>query len=111
MCSSSFSSKLLKRDLWLEKNHKDLEGFNADKIAKSRYETLKNLNIDWSELRFIKLLGGEPFLSPNFLDFLYFLDMRTDISKIQLEIITNCTTKMSEEVREILNEFKFIELF
>ena len=111
MCSSSFSSKLLKRDLWLEKNHKDLEGFNADKIAKSRYETLKNLNIDWSELRFIKLLGGEPFLSPNFLDFLYFLDMRTDISKIQLEIITNCTTKMSEEVIEILNEFKFIELF
>lgn len=111
MCNSTYSSKLLKRDVWLKENHKDLESFFPEKISKSRYETLKDLNIDWSELRLIKLLGGEPFLSPNFLDFLYFLDMRTNISNISLEIVTNCTTKMSEEVAEILNEFKFVELY
>ena len=69
MCSSQFSSKLLKRDMWLTENHEHLD-FHVAKVQKSRYETLKELNIDWSELRSVKLLGGEPFLSPNFLDFL-----------------------------------------
>lgn len=110
MCSSQFSSKLLKRDQWLVKNHDHLD-FHVAKVQKSRYETLKDLKIDWSELKSIKLLGGEPFLSPNFLDFLYFLDMRTNISQISLQIVTNCTMKMSEEVAEILNEFKSIDLY
>jgi len=110
MCSSMFSSKLLKRDLYLVDEHKDLD-FHVAKVQKSRYETLKDLKIDWSELRSVKLLGGEPFLSPNFLDFLYFLDMRTDISQIDLEIVTNCTMKMTDEISEILNEFKCIHLF
>lgn len=109
MCSSMFSSKLLKRDKWLVENHEELD-FHVAKVQKSRYETLKDMKIDWSELRSVKLLGGEPFLSPNFLDFLYFLDMRTDISQVQLEIVTNCTTPMTDEIAEILNQFKFIRL-
>lgn len=109
MCSSQFSSKLLKRDKWLVENHEHLD-FHVAKVQKSRYETLKDLKVDWSELRSVKLLGGEPFLSPNFLDFLYFLDMRTDISKIRLEIVSNCTTKLDIEVIEILNQFKKIHL-
>jgi MoaA/NifB/PqqE/SkfB family radical SAM enzyme len=109
MCSSQFSSKLLKRDKFLTLFHEDLD-FHVAKVQKSRYETLKDLKVDWSELRSVKLLGGEPFLSPNFLDFLYFLDMRTDISQVQLEIVTNCTTPMTDEMAEILNEFKFIRL-
>ena len=109
MCSSQFSSKLLKRDQWLVNNHEHLD-FHVAKVQKSRYETLKDLKVDWSELRSVKLLGGEPFLSPNFLDFLYFLDMRTDISQVQLEIVTNCTTQLTEEMVEVLNQFKFIRL-
>jgi len=109
MCSSQFSSKLLKRDMWLTENHEHLD-FHVAKVQKSRYETLKELNIDWSELRSVKLLGGEPFLSPNFLDFLYFLDMATDISKVQLEIVTNCSTELNNEQLEMLNQFKFIRL-
>jgi len=109
MCSSQFSSKLLKRDMWLVNDHEHLD-FHVAKVQKSRYETLKDLNIDWSELRSVKLLGGEPFLSPNFLDFLYFLDMRTDISQVQLEIVTNCSLPMTDEIAEILNQFKFIRL-
>lgn len=109
MCSSQFSSKLLKRDMWLVNNHEHLD-FHVAKVQKSRYETLKDLSIDWSELRSVKLLGGEPFLSPNFLDFLYFLDMRTDISQVQLEIVTNCSLPMTDEIAEILNQFKFIRL-
>ena len=115
MCTSMFSSKLLKRDIYLSEAHphhvRDTNlNFHPAKVAKSRYETLKHLSIDWSSLRSIKLLGGEPFLSPNFLDFLYFLDMKTDISNIQLELVTNCSQKMSEEVAEILNQFKTILL-
>lgn len=109
MCSSMFSSKLLKRDMYLTTEHSDLD-FHVAKVQKSRYDTLKNMDIDWSELRSVKLLGGEPFLSPNFLDFLYFLDMKTDISKVQLEIVTNCSQRMTEEISEILNDFKYVLL-
>lgn len=109
MCSSQFSSKLLKRDTWLVENHKHLD-FHVAKVQKSRYETLKEMKVDWSELRSVKLLGGEPFISPNFLDFLYFLDMATDISKVSLEIVTNCSTELDHEKLEMLNQFKFIRL-
>ena len=110
MCSSRYSSKLLKRDKWLVENHNHLD-FHVAKVEKSRYETLKDLKIDWTELRSVKLLGGEPFLSPNFLDFLYFLDMRTDISRVDLEIVTNCTMKMTDEITEIMNQFKVVHLY
>ena len=102
MCSSMFSSKLLKRDIDL--------GLNPERVQKSRYESLKHLNINWTSLRSVKLLGGEPFLSPNFLDFLHFLDMRTNISEVELELVTNCSIKMNEETAEILNQFKHIRL-
>tara|TARA_R110000787_G_scaffold6310_4_gene22278 strand:- start:17110 stop:18342 length:1233 start_codon:yes stop_codon:yes gene_type:complete len=109
MCGSQFSSKALKRDVWLQDNHPDVH-IEPAKVQKSRYETLKDMNIDWSELRSVKLLGGEPFMSPNFMDFLYFLDMRTDVSKVDLEIVTNCSYKMPEEMAEMINEFKFLRL-
>lgn len=109
MCSSLYSSKLIKRDMWAVKERPDIE-FHVAKVQKSRYETLKDMDIDWSELRSVKLLGGEPMMSPNFLDFLYFLDMRTDISKVDLEIVSNCSLPMSEEIAEILNQFQFIRL-
>lgn len=110
MCSSMFSSKLLKRDIDFANRNEDLFYFQPAKVSKSRYDTLKDLNIDWSNLRSVKLLGGEPFLSPNFLDFLYFLDMRTNISNVRLELVTNCSQKMTEEISEILNEFKVVLL-
>lgn len=109
MCSSLYSSQLIKRDMWAVKERPDLD-FNVAKVQKSRYETLKDMNIDWSELRSVKLLGGEPMMSPNFLDFLYFLDMRTDISKVDLEVVSNCSKPMTEEIAEILNQFQFIRL-
>ena len=109
MCGSQFSSKALKRDEWAAKHRPDIQ-IHVAKVQKSRYETLKDMEIDWTELRSVKLLGGEPFMSPNFMDFLYFLDMRTDISKVTLEIVTNCTKKMTQEMADILNDFKYIRL-
>ena len=109
MCSSQYSSKLLKRDMWAVKEKPDIE-FHVAKVQKSRYETLKDMDIDWVELRSVKLLGGEPFMSPNFMDFLYFLDMRTDVSKVDLEIVTNCSKKMTQEMADILNDFRYIRL-
>lgn len=109
MCSSQYSSKLIKRDMWAVKERPDID-FYVGKVHKSRYETLKDMDVDWSELRSVKLLGGEPMMSPNFLDFLYFLDMRSDISKISLEVVSNCSKTMTEEIAEILNQFRFIRL-
>lgn len=95
--------------MWAVKERPDID-FYVGKVHKSRYETLKDMDVDWSELRSVKLLGGEPMMSPNFLDFLYFLDMRSDISKISLEVVSNCSKTMTEEIAEILNQFRFIRL-
>lgn len=109
MCSSLCSSQLLKRDLWAAKERPDIE-FGVAKVQKSRYETLKEIDVDWSELRSVKLLGGEPMMSPNFIDFLHFLQMRTDVSEVDMEIVSNCSKPMTEEIAELLNEFKFVRL-
>ena len=36
--------------------------------------------------------------------------MATDISKVSLEIVTNCSTELDHEKLEMLNQFKFIRL-
>jgi sulfatase maturation enzyme AslB (radical SAM superfamily) len=36
--------------------------------------------------------------------------MRTNISEVELELVTNCSIKMNEETAEILNQFKHIRL-
>lgn len=107
MCSSQYSSKLLKRDTELSDC---LRSVGPRKVQKSRYETLKELDCDWSKLTSIKLLGGEPFLSPNFTDFLKFLDLNVDLSEVTLQLVTNCSVEMSEEIADLLNKFKFIRL-
>jgi len=100
MCDSKFSSKLQLRDKFLgEEVHKKLEpNF-------SNFDTL-----DLSGLVYIKLLGGEPFISPNFIKFLEYIEERSDPSKIKLEIATNGTSIPSKKIIRKLNKYAMLFL-
>ena len=101
MCTSMFSSKLVNRDKMLgEPVHKKLEP-NFNKLD----------NIDLSRLEVVKILGGEPFITPNFEKFVDYLIARTDPAQVTLEIATNGTAVPSAAIVEKLNRFKRINAF
>lgn len=96
MCSSKFSSKLQLRDKFL--------GDNVYKKLEPNYEKFNK--IDLSKLIYIKLLGGEPFITPNFSKFLDYIIDRVDPANVSLEIITNGTSIPSNLIIDKLNLFK-----
>jgi organic radical activating enzyme len=100
MCDSKFSSKLQNRDRILGKTvHKKLEpNFN------------KLLSLDLKNLDRVKILGGEPFITPNFDKFLNFLDKNANIENIVLDIATNGTSIPSQKNIDILKRFRSIDI-
>lgn len=98
MCDSKFSSKLQLRDKFLE----------DDVFKKLEPNFSKFDNIDLSNLVYIKLLGGEPFISPNFIKFLEYIEARSDPTKIKLEIATNGTTVPSQKIVDKLNKYEML---
>lgn len=99
MCDSKFSSKLQLRDKY----------FNLP-IHKKLEPSFEKLNVDLSKLQKVKLLGGEPFMSPNLEKFLDYIIERTDPRNLWLEVVTNGTTIPSDSVIEKLNRFWKLEL-
>jgi sulfatase maturation enzyme AslB (radical SAM superfamily) len=101
MCSSEYSTKLIKRDSeFRDPVHKKLEP-NFTKFD----------SIDLSELQEIKILGGEPFITPNLEKFLDYISNKSDISKITLIFATNATTMPSPKVSKKLKKFKGLTFF
>lgn len=100
MCDSKFSSRLIGRDGYI--------GNPVHKKLELKYDKLRNL--DLSKLTRIKLLGGEPFITPNFEQFLDFIAEYVDISKVTLDINTNATEIPSDNIIYKLNQFKFLEI-
>lgn len=100
MCDSKFSSRLTGRDQFL--------GNPVHKKLEPSYAKLSNL--DLSKLTRIKLLGGEPFITPNFEQFLDFIAAHVDVSQIDLDINTNATAIPSDTIVYKLNQFKCLEL-
>ena len=100
MCDSKFSSRLIGRDQFL--------GNPVHKKLEPSYTKLSNL--DLSKLTRIKLLGGEPFITPNFEQFLDFIAEHVDVSQINLDINTNATTIPDDRIVYKLNQFKFLEI-
>jgi len=101
MCSSRFSTKLQSRDVRLQEN--GITGYSANTV---NYKTLELMDsLDLSHLRMIKLLGGEPLISPNLLKF---LDKISNPQNVNLLIITNATTVPSNKVLEKLEQFKSV---
>lgn len=95
MCDSKFSSKLQKRDKFL-----------GEEVYKKLQPTFSKFdNIDLSGLVHIKLLGGEAFISPNFIKFLEYIESRSNPNNITMEIITNGTTIPSKKIINKLNKY------
>lgn len=99
MCDSKFSSRLVGRDRFL--------GNPVHKKLEPSYEKLRNL--DLSKLTRIKLLGGEPFITPNFEQFLDFISSHVDVRQVYLDINTNATAIPSADIIYKLNRFGFLE--
>lgn len=100
MCDSKFSSRLIGRDQFL--------GNPVHKKLEPNYAKLSSL--DLSKLTRIKLLGGEPFITPNLEQFLDFIAEHVDVSNVNLDINTNATTIPTDRIVHKLNQFKFLEI-
>lgn len=101
MCTSMFSSRLINRDKMLgNKVYKKLEP-NFTKLD----------NTDLTKLEVVKILGGEPFITPNFEKFIDYLIDRSIPANITLEIATNGTAVPSDQIVKKLNTFKQITAF
>jgi len=109
MCDSIFSSQLYYGDDYLL-NDLGMRGRQPTKLPKKRIEYLKGLDVDWANLTKIKVLGGEPFFSPNFPKFIDFLIEKCNVEDVLLEIITNSTQRLDEVMIEKLNRFRKIIL-
>lgn len=96
MCTSMFSSKLINRDKML--------GNPVFKKLEPNFNKLDNT--DLSNLEVVKILGGEPFITPNFEKFIDYLIERSNPANISLDIATNGTAIPSSRVIEKLNLFK-----
>lgn len=100
ICDSKFSSKLQKRDKFL--------GHTVFKKLEPNFYKLTNL--DLSELIKVKVLGGEPFITPNFEKFIDFLFEHSDPTKIDLDISTNGTSVPSKRIINKLNKFNHMSI-
>lgn len=100
MCDSRDSSKLINRDIYLK---------NA--VYKKLEPSFRKLDsVDLSKLKKVKILGGEPFITPNFPKFIDYLIERTDPSNILLDISTNGTTIPADVLIKKLNKFKYVNI-
>lgn len=98
ICDSKFSSKLQNRDKYL----------NNQVFKKLEPNFSKFDNVDLSTLEQIKILGGEPFITPNFEKFIDYILDRSNPGKILLNIATNGTSIPSDSLLKKLNQFKLI---
>lgn len=101
MCDSKFSSQLQKRDAHM--------GWRVNKKLEPNYTKFDKY--DLSHLEYIKLLGGEPFMSPNFEPFLnYLLSKGAEFKNIRLQISTNGSRQPSPSLLQKLKRFSKIEI-
>jgi len=108
MCDSMFSSKLYARDQHLIDI--GIQSRKPTKVPKQRIEFIKALGVDWTALEHIKILGGEPFFSPNFEKLVDHLLEEGTPDNLVLEIVSNCTNKIDTRIIDKLNLFKEVIL-
>ena len=100
MCTSKFSSKLQLRDRYM--------GDTVHKKLEPNYQQLDRYNLD--KLVRIKLLGGEPFISPNIHKFLNYLQKRIPLEQIALQVNTNGMQMPSPQVERRLQQMRRLEI-
>ena len=67
-------------------------------------------NSDLSQLNNIKMLGGEPFYTKHFEEFVDLLKEKCDISKVRLRIVSNCSVFPKDRLYNILKQFRRIDI-
>ena len=105
MCTSFFSTKLRKRDQYL--NNMGL-GYDVHKKQEGSWH--KYNSTDLSSLSYVKVLGGEVFKTPNFQPFLEWLDEKAGLENISMEVATNGTGLPSPRVSDMLYKLKHFNI-
>lgn len=100
ICDSKRSSRLQARDKFL--------GIKVYKKLEPNYHKFDNIDI--SKVARVKILGGEPFMSPNFIKFIDYIIKRANPKDITIEISTNGTSVPDKEIIEKLNLFKNLNI-
>jgi len=96
MCNSQYSTKLIPRDTFLKKTAKTHFNFDITLLD----------NLDLSELEYVKLLGGEPFVAPVLDTILDYFIANANYHDITLEFATNATSFPGPEIITKLQLFK-----
>jgi MoaA/NifB/PqqE/SkfB family radical SAM enzyme len=67
-------------------------------------------DVNWKELDLIKILGGEPFLTPDNEKIIHYISTKGNPKNVRLEIFTNSSIFPTKKVIEQLKEFKKVEI-
>ena len=106
MCSSEFSSKLYKRDVFLGG-----PAGSWNEAKKPKHTNISFLRgIDLSHLDVLHLQGGEPFMSPNLETMIDIVEEQVDLNNVKLEFNTNASVLPNDRIKEKLLKFKSIKM-
>lgn len=89
--------------------------YNSDQIADEEGITVTKrnvddiINLDFSKIKEIKVIGGEPSIDPKVHDFLDYLIKENICSNINLQISTNCTNTNSKWLN-LISKFKQVHM-
>lgn len=94
MCGPKYSDKwaqLIDENPHLIKTqfHDQYSAFEDNEVDLKASDLLEGVDI--SKLKIVKYLGGEPFVSPQLLEFFKILDDRGVIGNVEFQVNTNCT--------------------
>jgi len=67
-------------------------------------------DVNWKELDLIKILGGEPFLTPDNEKIIHYISTKGNPKNVRLEIFTNSSIFPTKKLIEQLKEFKKVEI-
>lgn len=79
-------------------------------VERRYFSRIEDWDIDLSNIKHLKLVGGEPMMEPGHIDFLKQLFEQSNPTNISLVYFTNATKKPSEELVEYWKKFKQITL-
>ena len=68
------------------------------------------MNTDFSKLKNVRIIGGEPFYSKNLKWFLKLLNEKINLKNVTFSCNTNCSVIPDEEILQLLSLFKQIKI-
>ena len=106
-CASNYSTSWHEDDIALRERK-----FYREEPTKNKFVITDNeyLNVDLTNLRRLKILGGEPFMEPRNLELFERLDNLGLLETLTLELVTNASILPTEKWLEYLKKIKHIRL-